>query len=449
MISTEQSPITFQDALPSSTDVVVIGGGVIGVFAALFIRRLGYQVVVLEKGRIACEQSSRNWGWIRQHGRDEAEIPVMMEASQLWQQIDQQVQGKTGFRRGGLMYIASSEKKLQQRRQWLATAKAYGINSEELSRAQIAALFQQSEKQLYPDWVGAVHTATDARAEPWVAVPEVAKLAHSEGVQIIENCAVRECEISNGYLSAIHTEQGIVHTEKAVLAGGAWSSLFLSHHNISIPQLSVRASVAQTAALPEIWQGNTADEKIAFRRRLDGGYNLALPDFIELFFGYDALKHASSWLPVGRKYWSDLHFRLLSPAAYPDSPQAHQKWQGDTLSPFEKMRILNPEPPVAAIVRMRQRFAQRFANMQDVPILNSWAGMIDAMPDLVPIVDYVPQIKGLVLATGMSGHGFGIGPGFARIIAELIADKTPSHPIERFRFNRFSDGSKLKMGPGI
>jgi glycine/D-amino acid oxidase-like deaminating enzyme len=75
--------------------------------------------------------------------------------------------------------------------------------------------------------------------------------------------------------------------------------------------------------------------------------------------------------------------------------------------------------------------------------------MIDAMPDLVPIVDYVPQIKGLILATGMSGHGFGIAPAFGKIITELLQEKPPSYNINRFRFNRFNDGSKLILGPGI
>jgi glycine/D-amino acid oxidase-like deaminating enzyme len=446
---TENTPITFSDKLPQDVDVAIIGGGVIGIFTALFINRQGFKTIVLEKGRIAGEQSSRNWGWIRQQGRDEAEIPIMQHASRLWEEIDKELKGKCGFQRAGLMYIASSEEKLQQRQQWLSTAKSYGIDSLELDRQQLAKTLNQNQSQLYHQWLGAVCTPSDARAEPWQAVPEVAKLCHQEGVKIIENCAVRECQTSNGKLTALHTEKGLLKTSQAVLAGGAWSALFLKHHHIHIPQLSVRASVAQTTPLPELWQGNTADEKIGFRRRLDGGYSLALPDFIELFLGNNTLKNARTWLPVGKKYWNDLKFRMPVPSDYPDSSTAHQNWQADQQSPFEKMRVLNPTPPQKAIEMMQQRFGERFPIMKEVPILNSWAGMIDAMPDLVPIVDYVPQIKGLILATGMSGHGFGIAPAFGKIITELLQEKPPSYNINRFRFNRFNDGSKLILGPGI
>ena len=76
----ERSPVTFQDPLPASVDVVVIGGGVIGISTAWFLRKRGSSVLVCEKGRVAGEQSSRNWGWIRQQGRDAAEVPIAMDS---------------------------------------------------------------------------------------------------------------------------------------------------------------------------------------------------------------------------------------------------------------------------------------------------------------------------------------------------------------------------------
>ena len=71
------------------------------------------------------------------------------------------------------------------------------------------------------------------------------------------------------------------------------------------------------------------------------------------------------------------------------------------------------------------------------------------MPDIVPIVDRVPQIEGSILADGMSGHGFGIGPGFGKIIAKMAVGKPAGHDMARFRFSRFTDGSKMRPGPAI
>ena len=92
-------------------------------------------------------------------------------------------------------------------------------------------------------------------------------------------------------------------------------------------------------------------------------------------------------------------------------------------------------------------FTARFKSIGAPEIRTAWAGMIDAMPDVVPIVDRVPGTNGLIVATGMSGHGFGIGPGFGDVIARMAANDEQQHDIRRFRFDRFTDGSKLELGP--
>ena len=84
------SPIRFAGPLPAACDVVVLGGGVAGVMTAWHLAERGLKVVLCEKGRIAGEQSSRNWGWIRQQGRDFAELPIMMESLRLWKALAQE-----------------------------------------------------------------------------------------------------------------------------------------------------------------------------------------------------------------------------------------------------------------------------------------------------------------------------------------------------------------------
>ena len=75
--------------------------------------------------------------------------------------------------------------------------------------------------------------------------------------------------------------------------------------------------------------------------------------------------------------------------------------------------------------------------------------MIDATPDVVPVMDRIEALPGLFLATGFSGHGFGIGPGAGKVMAGLVANVAQPFDLSRFRFSRFSDGSQIRPGPAI
>ena len=446
---TKETPVQFGGKLPDAVDLVVIGGGVIGIFTALYARRRGFSVLVCEKGRVAGEQSSRNWGWIRQHGRDEAELPIMMEASRLWEDADRAVSGQTGFHRGGVTYLASSEASFARKIKWLDIAKRHGLETEILDGPQATGLFGGAAQSGSPKWVGATCTPSDARAEPWRAVPAIAQLAAAEGVHIVENCSVRALDVAAGTVGGVHTELGRVTCEQVLLAGGAWSSLFARRHGVNLPQLSVRSSVVRTAPLPSFFEGNAADETLSLRRRADGGYTMSANRTHDLFVGPDAFRHFLQYFPVIREHIHETRLLPFAPGAYPDAWTTRRRWAEDVISPFEHMRVLDPKPGAGTAARAQEAFVERFPSVGRPKILNVWAGMIDTMPDVVPVVDQAPDLKGLWIATGMSGHGFGIGPGFGRVLADLMTGREAGHDLSRFRLSRFSDGSKLVPGPSI
>lgn len=99
----DQSPIEHNAPLPRAADAVVIGGGIIGVMTAWELAKAGLKPVLLEKGRIAGEQSSRNWGWIRAQGRDIAELPIMLEAQAMWPELDARA-GGVGLAQAGTLF---------------------------------------------------------------------------------------------------------------------------------------------------------------------------------------------------------------------------------------------------------------------------------------------------------------------------------------------------------
>src|SRR6478609_8490400 len=114
--------------LPARADVVVIGGGIIGVFTAYYLAQRGLSVAVVEKGTIGAEQSSRNWGWCRQQNRDARELPIATKSLDLWEQFAESGED-TGFRRCGLMYLSNDEEELARWARWCDFARTAGVTT--------------------------------------------------------------------------------------------------------------------------------------------------------------------------------------------------------------------------------------------------------------------------------------------------------------------------------
>ena len=442
---TADQPARFTAPLPAACDVVVLGGGVIGVMTAWHLAERGLRVVLCEKGRIAAEQSSRNWGWIRQQGRDPGELPLMVESLAIWKSLAAEFGAGLGFRQDGVLYLARSDRELTGFQNWLAAAAGHGLDSQMISQRRVQTMLQGSAGP----WLGGLFTPSDARAEPWYAVPMLAEGADKRGVVIVEGCAVRRLDRAGGKVAGVITEKGRIACDHVVVAGGAWSALFLRAEGISIPQLSVLSSVGATTALPPVFMGNAADDRFAFRRRLDGGYSVAPGASHQFFVGPDALRHLRKYWPVFAKDYKSTTLRPAAPRDYPDGWRTRRHWSGDQVSPFERLRVLNPAPDMAALQAVTAEMATCFPGLGPVRLKSAWAGMIDTMPDVVPVIDHVAAIPGLVVATGLSGHGFGIGPAVGRVVADLVAGNPVGHDLSRFRLSRFSDGSKLVTGPSL
>lgn len=440
----EASPVRFAGALPTRTDVVVIGGGVIGVMTAWFLRERGLSVVVCEKGRIAGEQSGRNWGWVRQQGRDPGELPIMVESLSIWKQLVAQMGDGLGFRQTGVLYLAKTDREIEGFEAWTEHSRAHQLDTRLLTAGETMEML----KGAVAPWKGGLFTASDARAEPWVAVPALAAVAEDKGVVIREACAVRGLDLAAGKVAGVVTEAGRIACDQVVVAAGAWSRLFLGNLGIRIPQLSVLASVAATEPMPEIFPGNAADDDFAFRRRADGGYSIAPGARHHFFIGRDAFSSLGVYLPVLKKDFRSTHFRPSAPKGFPDAWRTPRRWSLDATSPFERQRILNPAPNMGTLAEVQDSFAKAFPSLGRPKLKAAWAGMIDSLPDVVPIVDHAP-IPGLTIATGMSGHGFGIGPGMGRVVADLVLGRPTGHDLGRFRLSRFSDGSPIRPGPSL
>ncbi len=430
--------------LPEAVDVVIIGAGVAGIGAAYALAQKGRKVAVVEKGIVAGEQSSRNWGWCRVQNRDEREIPLALYSRELWAGMSEAVEADTGFRRNGLVYVTRDPAELAQWEAWVNMARGYQAHSRMLSAEEARAMTPGNNGK----WIGGVHSPHDGRAEPFIAVPAIASAARRMGVTIHQNCAVRGMETTGGAVSAVVTEKGRIRTQAVLCAAGAWSSMFCRRHGIDLPQSSVVSTIFTTTAAPEVTDGGVYTPDVTLTRRLDGGYIVAAQSRVRAELTPQGLRYA-------RKFWKTFKSRRKSidlgfiGRSFFDGPEAlHGKWSFDRPTVFERHRVLDPAPKRSVVQPGLEAVVKSYPGLAGIKMDQIWAGWIDSTPDAVPVISAVEGTAGFFIATGFSGHGFGIGPGAGRLAADLITGDTPVVDPTPYRWSRLVDGS-LIQNPGM
>ncbi|MBS7707568.1 NAD(P)/FAD-dependent oxidoreductase [Chelatococcus asaccharovorans] len=430
------------ETLPRAADVVVIGGGIAGVTAAYQLARKGHSVALVEKGYVAGEQSSRNWGWCRQQNRDLRELPLAQRSVEMWAGLNEELGAETGFRRTGLTYLTTKQSDLDAWSRWCDRAQEMQMHSRILSAAEAKAMSPGSTE----DWIGGVHSPTDGKAEPALAVPAIAEGARKLGVSIHQDCAARGLETSAGRVSAVVTEKGTIRAGAVLVAGGVWTSMFCRHHGIDMPLAGVRSTSFYTAPAPEITQGGISTPDITFRRRLDGGYTIGIS-------GRGLLELTPQGLMYARPFWRTFkkRHRLLTIRAgksFFEGPEAFLRWSNDSVSPFERMRTYDPPAQEKLIGFALKRIAEIYPQLAGVKIVQKYGGLIDFTADWVPVISAIDKLPGLYVSAGFSGHGFGSGPAAGRLAADLIAGDAPIVDPHPYRYSRLVDGTDLGE-PGL
>ena len=422
---------------------MIIGGGIVGVSTAWFLARQGIDVVLCEKGHIAGEQSGRNWGWVRIQGRDPREIPMMLESLRIWESLKDETNEDVGFTRGGCFFTASSARELRSFEEWVKVARDHEIDTRLIDASEL--------KQQIPgasvDWAGAMFTASDGRAEPHKAAPAIARAAQASGATVLSACAVRGIETSGGAVSAVVTEFGPIRTSTVLCAAGAWTSMFCRSLGVDVPQLRVRGTVARTAPCANVLNGAIFDKRLGIRRREDGGYTIAHGSILEHPVTPASFRYFTKFVPALLQELKLL--RLSFGREFIDEWNMPKRWELDKPSPFEETRVLNPEPTPGVLKGIRRNLDTVFPQLASTPIIESWAGMIESSPDVVPIIDAIDRIPGFHVATGFSGHGFGIGPGAGKAIAGMLTGIDTGIDLSEMRLGRFFDGSPIRPQSGI
>ena len=423
-------PVITQDKLPSTTRVVIIGGGIVGACAALTLAERNIPVVLLEKGHIAGEQSSRNLGWIRKTSRHAHDVPMAQAADRLWAKMPERIGRDLGYKQCGIMFLSPTEESLCVHEDWLKSVDDLSLDSRLLSTSEIDQQVPGGKGK----WAGGVYTPSDGIAEPAIATSAIANAAIKKGAVMVQHCAVRTLSRSAGKVSGVVTEKGEIQCDQALLAGGAWSRRFLGNLGVSLPTLPLILSVLRTKPMDGPTDIAVGGPDFSFRKHKDGGF------IITQRGGLDApiiLDH----LLIGSRYMNQLganrrQLRVKLGKPFLDDLKLPRRWHAGSRSPFERMRTMDPKVNPVLNQEAITNLCNAWPIFEQVEIEEAWAGWMDITPDSMPVIDRIEAVPGLAIATGFSGHGFGTGPAAGQLAADIVSEEPSVIDPVPYRFDR-------------
>ncbi|MEO0618883.1 MAG: FAD-binding oxidoreductase [Pseudomonadota bacterium] len=418
--------------LPAEADIVIVGGGIIGLCTAWHLAQSGERVVLLEKGRIAQEQSGLNLGYCRSIGREAPEIPLIRRSLELWSEIQDTTGRDLGFRAPGLIALAATPQEHANLAEWQETARDQQHHVATLTSDEIATHLPHLAKR----YSSALFANSEGWAEPALAAPAIAKALAETSVSIVEQCAVRALICDGVTVRGVQTARGSIRAARVLVAAGAWTTTLAERHGIRVLQLSVRGSIGRLATdAPPVTDIPIVSDAYYLRPCVGGGFAFGRAGAPIVPITRNALR----WMP---QFWPHIwrNRARLKPRITADtwrSFTAPRTWLQDTPAPFEDVELRGAPADHKTLNRALRAIVRDFPALAKTPIVETWSGTIDVTPDALPIIDAASGHAGLFFATGFSGHGFGIAPAAGELAADLLRGTAPNVDPAPFRITRF------------
>ncbi|MFL0197855.1 NAD(P)/FAD-dependent oxidoreductase [Clostridium sp. WILCCON 0269] len=366
-------------------DVVIIGSGVIGNAAAYYLAKRGCHVIVLERSdNIGNGGSSRNGGGVRQSGRDKRELPLAMYGvKNLWPTLSEELGMDVEYYKDGNLRLGKTEDHIKILNNLTSNANDCGLDVKMISGDEARNICPYLSEEV----IGASWCPTDGHANPMLTTLAFYRRARQLGVRFITGEEVIEVKKVKGKARQIITPNNIYEGENIILAAGYGSRKIAANFGIDIPMNQTLMEVIVTEAQPPM-----------FYQML----GTAAADF----YGHQS-KHGS--------------FVFGGSSGY----EAFNKDNGTPTT---------SSITASAICRGIMKY---FPILEDAKVVRTWAGWIDECADHVPVISFVEEVPGLIIACAFSGHGFGISPTLGKLLSEMVADGKPSIDLSAFRYDRF------------
>ncbi|MFH2037978.1 MAG: FAD-dependent oxidoreductase, partial [Chloroflexota bacterium] len=255
-------------------DVVIIGGGIIGISMAYYLAKEGVDVCIVEKGNIAMASSGRSAGGIGQSHRKEPDLPIAKYAVQMWKSISAEMDIDIEYRQHNNLRLAMNEKHAEELLAMVAREKKGGLNVDFIDSTEVKSRVP-FVKEIY---LGAVLSPNDGSAEPFVSCYALARAAVRLGAVIYQHCEVTGLQVTSGKIQGVLTPRGSIAAKYVVNAAGAWADGISRMIGVSIPATNKRSHLLVTERLPHFMDPFLSTDIYGyFRQTLSGNVLIGYP----------------------------------------------------------------------------------------------------------------------------------------------------------------------------
>ncbi|WP_062111902.1 NAD(P)/FAD-dependent oxidoreductase [Aureimonas sp. AU40] len=371
----------------NQSDVIVVGGGIMGCSAAFFLRRRGLSVTLLERGLTGQQASGTNFGNVRRQGRYLHQLPLANRARDIWGRLPELIGEDCEFVASGHLRICYTPEQAAKLEAYANDARPYGLNLEMISSNALRARFPY----LGRDAIAGCFAPIDGHANPRLTAPAFGRAAARAGARVEEGTEVLSIGKTGADFTVETREKGTFRAPIVLVTAGAWGNKLSSQFGESVPLAVHGPQMAVTEPLPY---------------RLGPTFGVSTPHVKETVY-FRQVKRGN--VVYGGSTRGPASNETNRASVLPEN----------ILGQFEQMRRMIP-------------------GLARVNIIRTWSGVESYLPDDVPIMGPSATTPGLFYAFGFCGAGFQIGPGVGDVMAELIATGATTTPIEPYSIARFS-----------
>ena len=370
----------------NAADVIIVGGGIMGASAALFLRRRGKSVILLERGLIGQQASGVNFGNVRRQGRYLHQLPLASRSRAIWDRLPELIGEDCEFVAAGHLRVCYGRDQADRMEAYARDARDYDLDLEMISPNALRSRFPYLGREI----IAASFDPTGGHANPRLTAPAFGRAARCAGADVREEAeATGVSKVGDDFVVEV-AGQSELRAPVLLVTAGAWSGRLSALFREPVPLAVHGPQMTVTEPLP---------------------YRIAPAIGV-----YSPHVHETV-------YFRQVKRGNIVCGGFARGPASNETNRATVL----------PEAILGQMEQLR-RLMPGFANVNTI---RSWSGIESYLPDDVPIMGPSVTTPGLFYAFGFCGAGFQIGPGVGDVMAELIARGTTTTPIAQYGISRF------------